>query len=72
MSVDQYESSVHSQRLETHSRERTEHRFCGGTPFCDHALKRIFNVNQTSLFAHETIQATQAFELEALTCGGDQ
>ena len=62
VSVDQYESSVRGRRMETRGRERMEHRFCGGTLFYDHASHRLFNVNQVTLSAPDTIASTRAFE----------
>eukprot|EP00977_Amphora_coffeiformis_P022689 scaffold11272_cov158-Amphora_coffeaeformis.AAC.1 len=37
VSVDQYESSVRGQRLETKGLEREDRKYCGGTLFYDHA-----------------------------------
>lgn len=69
VSVDQYESSVRGRRLETKGRERSEHKFCGGTLFYDHASGKIFIHHQSSLSSHETIKAKLAFEREAALCG---
>ena len=69
VSVDQYESSVRGRRPETKGREKWDYKYCGGTLFYDHASGRIFVHHQTSLSAHETILAKQAFEREAALCG---
>ena len=49
--------------------ERSDHHFCGGTLFCNHASTRLFNVNQVMLSGPETIDATRQFEREAASCG---
>eukprot|EP00977_Amphora_coffeiformis_P005344 scaffold1142_cov83-Amphora_coffeaeformis.AAC.1 len=69
VSVNQYESSVRSRRLETKGLKREDHKYCGGTLFYDHASGRIFFHHQTSLSSHESILAKDAFEREAALCG---
>jgi hypothetical protein len=69
VSVDQYESSVRGRRPETKGREKFERKCCGGALYYDHASGRIFVQHQTSLSAHETSEATKAFEREAALCG---
>ena len=65
VSTDQYVSSVPGRLPNTYGKERTSDKLDGGTIFVDDSSGFMFNKNQVSLGAAETIRAKHEFEREA-------
>ena len=64
-STDQYVSSVRGRLPHTFGREKDHEIYSGGTIFIDEASGFMFNQNQISLGAAETMRTNHAFEREA-------
>ena len=69
VSTDQYTSSLLGRRTHTRGKEPDREKFVGGTIYYDHATQFIYNINQVSLNANETIKGKREFERELAQYG---